>query len=154
MNIIKNAGRRSAIMSKVEDILASTKVGDVLDAAKLNKFLKKKEEEEKKPSKFVIVFAVMQQQSMEFIVSLHRIIWMISRTILKMSSTMTSSRMRMKSRLQSLRMLPQTRQRTNHCRKRENFQAVWAVRRKRKPNKERRDCSCVVPFSVRKQDLE
>ena len=59
MNIIKNAGRRSAIMSKVEDILASTKVGDVLDAAKLNKFLKKKEEEEKKPSKFVIVFAVI-----------------------------------------------------------------------------------------------
>ena len=46
-------------MSKVEDILASTKVGDVLDAAKLNKFLKKKEEEEKKPSKFVIVFAVI-----------------------------------------------------------------------------------------------
>ena len=37
---------------------------------------------------------------------------------------MTSSRMRMMSRLQSLRMLPQTRQRTNHCRKRENFQAV------------------------------
>ena len=93
-------------MSKVEDILASTKVGDVLDAAKLNKFLKRQEEEEKKPSK------------------LHRIIWMISRTILKMSSTMTSSRMRMMSRLQSLRMLPQTRQRTNHCRKRENFQAV------------------------------
>ena len=29
-------------MSKVEDILASTKVGDVLDAAKLNKFLKKR----------------------------------------------------------------------------------------------------------------
>ena len=27
-------------MSKVEDILASTKVGDVLDAAKLNKFLR------------------------------------------------------------------------------------------------------------------
>lgn len=43
-------------MSKVEDILASTKVGDVLDAAKLNKFLKRQEEEEKKPSKFVIVF--------------------------------------------------------------------------------------------------
>ena len=40
-------------MSKVEDILASTKVGDVLDAAKLNKFLKRQEEEEKKPSKFV-----------------------------------------------------------------------------------------------------
>ena len=35
-------------MSKVEDILASTKVGDVLDAAKLNKFLKRQEEEEKK----------------------------------------------------------------------------------------------------------
>ena len=34
-------------MSKVEDILASTKVGDVLDAAKLNKFLKRQEEEEK-----------------------------------------------------------------------------------------------------------
>ena len=33
MDVIKNAGRRSAIMSKVEDILASTKVGDVLDAA-------------------------------------------------------------------------------------------------------------------------
>ena len=32
-------------MSKVEDILASTKVGDVLDAAKLNKFLKRQEEE-------------------------------------------------------------------------------------------------------------
>ena len=46
-------------MSKVEDILASTKVGDVLDAAKLNKFLKRQEEEEKKPSKFVIVFAVI-----------------------------------------------------------------------------------------------
>ena len=40
-------------MSKVEDILASTKVGDVLDAAKLNKFLKRQEEEEK------IVFAVI-----------------------------------------------------------------------------------------------
>ena len=59
MDVIKNAGRRSAIMSKVEDILASTKVGDVLDAAKLNKFLKRQEEEEKKPSKFVIVFAVI-----------------------------------------------------------------------------------------------
>ena len=46
-------------MSKVEDILASTKVGDVLDAAKLNKFLKRQEEEEKKPSKFVIVFAAI-----------------------------------------------------------------------------------------------
>ena len=34
-------------MSKVEDILASTKVGDVLDAAKLNKFLKRQEEEAK-----------------------------------------------------------------------------------------------------------
>ena len=54
----------------------------------------------------------------------YQVIWMILRTILKMSSTMTSSRMRMMSRLQSLRMLPQTRQRTNHCRKRENFQAV------------------------------
>ena len=32
-------------MSKVEDILASTKVGDVLDAAKLNKFLKRQEED-------------------------------------------------------------------------------------------------------------
>ena len=31
-------------MSKVEDILASTKVGDVLDAAKLNKFLKRQED--------------------------------------------------------------------------------------------------------------
>jgi len=59
MDVIKNAGRRSVIMSKVEDILASTKVGDVLDAAKLNKFLKRQEEEEKKPSKFVIVFAVI-----------------------------------------------------------------------------------------------
>ena len=38
-------------MSKVEDILASTKVGDVLDAAKLNKFLKKQEEEEKEEAK-------------------------------------------------------------------------------------------------------
>lgn len=45
-------------MSKVEDLLTSTKVGDVLDAARLNKFLKK-EEEEKKSSKFVIVFAVI-----------------------------------------------------------------------------------------------
>ena len=45
-------------MSKVEDLLTSTKVGDVLDAARLNKFLKN-EEEEKKPSKFVIVFAVI-----------------------------------------------------------------------------------------------
>lgn len=117
-------------MSKVEDILASTKVGDVLDAAKLNKFLKRQEEEEKKPSKFVIVFAVIG-----IVVAVAAAIYGIYRfftpdylddlrTILKMSSTMTSSRMRMMSRLQSLRMLPQTRQRTNHCRKRENFQAV------------------------------
>ena len=116
-------------MSKVEDILASTKVGDVLDAAKLNKFLKRQEEEEKKPSKFVIVFAVIGivvavAAAIYGIYRFFRIIWMILRTILKMSSTMTSSRMRMMSRLQSLRMLPQTRQRTNHCRKRENFQAV------------------------------
>ena len=79
-------------MSKVEDILASTKVGDVLDAAKLNKFLKRQEEEEKKPSKLVMVLAVIG--------------------------------IGVRSRRQSLRMLPQTRQRTNHCRKRENFQAV------------------------------
>ena len=54
------------------------------------------------------------------------------------------------NRLQSLRMLPQTRQRPNHCRQRENFQAVCAVRRKREPNEERRDCSCVVPSFCKK----
>ena len=83
-------------MSKVEDILASTKVGDVLDAAKLNKFLKRQEEEEKKPSKFVIVFAVIG-----IVVAVAAAIYGIYRFF-----------------------TPQTRQRTNHCRKRENFQAV------------------------------
>ena len=45
-------------MSKMEDILGSAKVSDVLSAAKLNNLIKK-DEEEKKPSKFVIVFAII-----------------------------------------------------------------------------------------------
>ena len=99
-------------MSKMEDILGSAKVSDVLSAAKLNNLIKK-DEEEKKPSKFVIVFAIigsllqLQQLSMEFIVSLHRIIWMISRTILKMNLIMISSKMKMMSQLQLQRMILQ-----------------------------------------------
>ena len=41
-------------MSKMEDILGSAKVSDVLSAAKLNNLIKK-EEEEKKPSKLSLI---------------------------------------------------------------------------------------------------
>lgn len=37
-------------MSKVEDLLTSTKVGDVLDAARLNKFLKKRKKRKSLPN--------------------------------------------------------------------------------------------------------
>jgi hypothetical protein len=45
-------------MSKVEDVLADVKVGDVINASKLGKLLKR-DEDEKKPSKLVIIFAII-----------------------------------------------------------------------------------------------
>ena len=93
-------------MSKMEDILGSAKVSDVLSAAKLNNLIKK-DEEEKKPSKFVIVFAIIGivVAVAAAIYGIYR--WMISRTILKMNLIMISSKMKMMSQLQLQRMILQ-----------------------------------------------
>ena len=121
-------------MSKVEDILASTKVGDVLDAAKLNKFLKRQEEEEKKPSKFVIVFAVIG-----IVVAVAAAIYGIYRFFTpdylddfeddfedEFDNDFFEDEDEVAYAVEEVAVVchHETRQRTNHCRKRENFQAV------------------------------
>ena len=77
---------------------ALSKVEEIMNATKLNEFLHRKEEEEKKKTCILWILAIIGVVlRMVYTDSSHRIIWKISKTILKMTSMTTSSRMMQKT---------------------------------------------------------
>ena len=81
---------------------AMNRMEDIMNSTRLNEFLHRKEEEDKKKNGVLWALAIIgavaaiARSRMRYIVSLHRIIWRISRTILMMTLTTTFSRMRLR----------------------------------------------------------
>ena len=76
---------------------ALSRMEELMNTSRINELIHKREEDEKKRNCILWILAIIGAVAagpMPYTVSLHRIIWKISRMTLMMISTMTSSRMK------------------------------------------------------------